>query len=364
MEISHFIFDADYRNECPQQILGVECAKLNRFNGMDTSEDRSEYINLSSQDKLDELPFCDNLPTKIHMVDFESPLISDTLTELPLPSELHPWSNYSVGLEISDFPSPNIENIDSSSILQSPSVSSTHDESQCSSSYVSGLITNNNTINLPENWDDSIDYTVLEQLLNSIEDANVYSTGDSSKWSFVKVVDLDVSNTPPINSPIVHSLANEQIGSSSVEMSTSNDIDESMKKGIVSCSQPDSTQMVNNVNRHGAIFSMSTNTKQTARLFPPSTLTPSPISKQLRSSVNVVSELGRIESGNRKSKSRRKRTSTNIIKWIYERLCNEDPCVEWIERSSLTFRIVQQHKLAELWGEYKNNSSMNFNKFA
>ena len=65
---------------------------------------------------------------------------------------------------------------------------------------------------------------------------------------------------------------------------------------------------------------------------------------------------------------RRKKTSTNIIKWIYDLLCKEGQCysdvVKWINRSKLEFRIEKQHKLAELWGQLKCNPKMNFNKFA
>jgi len=60
----------------------------------------------------------------------------------------------------------------------------------------------------------------------------------------------------------------------------------------------------------------------------------------------------------------RMRSSTNIIKWIYELLCNQSPCIEWIDQRSLRFRIVDQHKLAQLWGQHKKNASMDFNKFA
>ena len=70
--------------------------------------------------------------------------------------------------------------------------------------------------------------------------------------------------------------------------------------------------------------------------------------------------------GNSKSMRRNSRTrrSTNIIKWIYELLCNQSPCIEWIDQRSLKFRIVDQHQLAQLWGQHKKNASMDFNKFA
>ena len=65
---------------------------------------------------------------------------------------------------------------------------------------------------------------------------------------------------------------------------------------------------------------------------------------------------------------RRKKPSTNIIKWIYDLLCKEEQLyndvVKWTNRSKLEFRIEKQHKLAGLWGQLKNNPKMNFNKFA
>ena len=65
-----------------------------------------------------------------------------------------------------------------------------------------------------------------------------------------------------------------------------------------------------------------------------------------------------------KKRSRRSKTSKNIIYWIYDQLCEGHPCVEWVDRSKLRFRIIDQHKLATLWGEHKNNDAMDFNKFA
>ena len=66
----------------------------------------------------------------------------------------------------------------------------------------------------------------------------------------------------------------------------------------------------------------------------------------------------------RQSRRRQGKKSINIINWIYEMLCKKDPCIKWINQDSLTFRITQQHRLAGLWGIYKNNPKMNFNKFA
>ena len=64
------------------------------------------------------------------------------------------------------------------------------------------------------------------------------------------------------------------------------------------------------------------------------------------------------------SKSRRNRTSTNIIKWVYDLLCKGDPCIRWVNRHELKLLIVDQHRLARLWGIHKGNTKMNYNKFA
>ena len=70
------------------------------------------------------------------------------------------------------------------------------------------------------------------------------------------------------------------------------------------------------------------------------------------------------QKSNKQSTRPRGKKSINIIQWIYEMLCKEDQCVKWVNKDSLTFRITQQHRLAGLWGIYKNNPKMNFNKFA
>ena len=64
------------------------------------------------------------------------------------------------------------------------------------------------------------------------------------------------------------------------------------------------------------------------------------------------------------SKSRRNRTSTNIIKWVYDLLCKGDPCIRWVNPDKLELLIVDQHRLATLWGIHKGNAKMNYNKFA
>ena len=78
----------------------------------------------------------------------------------------------------------------------------------------------------------------------------------------------------------------------------------------------------------------------------------------------VASRSDRKEQDNKHSRTRRGKKSINIIKWIYEMLRKGDPCVQWINQGRLIFRITQQHRLAELWGEHKSNPKMNFNKFA
>ena len=64
------------------------------------------------------------------------------------------------------------------------------------------------------------------------------------------------------------------------------------------------------------------------------------------------------------SKFRRNRTSTNIIKWLYDLLCKGDPCIRWLDQEELKLLIVDQHRLATLWGIHKGNTKMNYNKFA
>ena len=65
-----------------------------------------------------------------------------------------------------------------------------------------------------------------------------------------------------------------------------------------------------------------------------------------------------------KTMNRPRKTARNIINWIYEQLCNGNPCVAWVNREKLRFRIIDQHKLAQLWGQHKKNNAMDFNKFA
>lgn len=86
--------------------------------------------------------------------------------------------------------------------------------------------------------------------------------------------------------------------------------------------------------------------------------------KRVEIDVRLGSTTNIKEQNRKQSRIRRGRKSTNIIEWIYEMLRKEDPCVQWISQGSLTFRIIRQHRLAELWGRHKNNPRMNFNKFA
>ena len=65
-----------------------------------------------------------------------------------------------------------------------------------------------------------------------------------------------------------------------------------------------------------------------------------------------------------KMRKQRRKGSRNIIAWIYNQLCEGNPCVEWVDRLKLRFRINDQNKLASLWGKLKKNNAMDFNKFS
>ena len=86
--------------------------------------------------------------------------------------------------------------------------------------------------------------------------------------------------------------------------------------------------------------------------------------KSANSQADAEVTLGDIKPQHRRGK----KASTNIIKWIYDLLCQEDQMyndvVKWTNRSKLEFCIRNQHKLAGLWGQHKCNPKMNFNKFA
>ena len=65
-----------------------------------------------------------------------------------------------------------------------------------------------------------------------------------------------------------------------------------------------------------------------------------------------------------KMRRQRIKRSRNIIAWIYNQLCEGNPCVEWVDRLKLRFQINDQNKLASLWGKRKKNDTMDFNKFS
>merc|ERR1712126_340276 len=63
-------------------------------------------------------------------------------------------------------------------------------------------------------------------------------------------------------------------------------------------------------------------------------------------------------------RNRRSKKSENIVSWIYNQLCEENPCVEWVDRLKLRFQINDPNKLASLWGKRKKNDAMDFDKFS